>query len=76
MVKLELTVMDHETVFQILFQLFVMQIIIVIEMATVYLKQYLYQVSAYMDIKLNDNGNYVQEDSSLTLCASEIETDN
>jgi len=35
-VRLELIVMEQETVFQILFQLFVIQITIVMEMATVY----------------------------------------
>ena len=51
-VKLELTVMELETAFQIQFQLFVILIIIVMEMATVFLKQYLYQAFAHMDINL------------------------
>ena len=49
-VRQELIKMEQETVLRILFQLFVIQIIIAMEMATVYQIQFLYQAFAHMGI--------------------------
>mgnify|MGYP003353399598 CR=1 FL=1 len=49
-VRLELIVTEQETVLRTLFQLFVTQIIIVMEMATAYQTQFLHQVFVHMVI--------------------------